>query len=84
MLTVTKKCSRCNTNKPAIVEDTLYSMWSTASLIRQALPYLTVTQREAKITSLCKDCQGRLYMSTLEDQELEARTDEEWAVFDKM
>lgn len=61
MLTISVICPFCHAESFITVRYEDYLRWNDGELVQNAFPYLSAEEREALITGLCIDCQGRLF-----------------------
>ena len=51
-------CSICGNTTNVAVSRSSLKLWQSGTLIQEAMPYLTVEERETLISSLCPPCQN--------------------------
>lgn len=72
-------CPFCHKNVTILVPAQGYRRWQMGELIQNALPTLTVAEREMLVTGMCPDCQEDFYNSFEdEDEEDEDEEEVEW------
>ncbi len=59
-------CSMCGNTTSVAVSRSSLKLWQSGTLIQEAMPYLTVAERETLISSLCPLCQN--YTLTEEEE----------------
>ena len=54
-------CPLCGEDHAVEVNLAQYEAWQNGELIQNAMPYLTPTEREQLISSLCPKCQAKIF-----------------------
>ncbi len=58
---ITKNCDTCDSETQMVVESDDYQSWQNGKLIQDAMPYLTISQRELLISGICGTCFDKMF-----------------------
>lgn len=53
---IKKSCDNCDSETQLLIESEDYKSWKKGRLIQDAMPYLTIEQRELLISGICGTC----------------------------
>jgi len=70
-LNLTFKCIFCGREHKVAVNAKDYTRYRNGELAQHAFPYLNATQREQIISSMCPDCQDRVFGIDEDEEEEE-------------
>ena len=58
---VKRICKKCKKEFTLQVRESDYNRWLEGTLIQQAMPYLTVGERELLISGICSECYDKIF-----------------------